>query len=199
MKTLFYTLFLTFFSHSWCLAQDAPPPRLIVQTGVGLQWFGETFKNATLSIERPMGAFWHLGVQGSWLFKKSSNDFFYTYDFRNGYEIGAYTKHFLHGRFSGRKSGLYLGPEVRVGLRRFYYINFDVFPPSPQPALVTFHQRTTKFLLRWGMQWRFGQHTSLEICAPFGMEFTRATSSSDVSGEDSQFVMLPCVLLGMAF
>ncbi|MBC7775597.1 MAG: hypothetical protein H7246_09175 [Phycisphaerae bacterium] len=178
---------------------DMPPPHVIVQTGIGLQWFGETYKLYTLSAEKPFGHFWHLGLQGTFYLKNDPDYFYYSSRFLDGFEMGGFAKYFLHGRFSGRKSGLYLGPELRFGARKFQ-ISFDnFFPPPPQPNYQTYKERVTKIMLRWGIQWQFG-HATLEVAAPFGAEFYKPSELIGVGySKDVQFVMLPTLQLGVAF
>jgi hypothetical protein len=68
MKHLFFTV-LALLSYQ-CIGQelkdplDERPPALIVQTGIGFQWLGESYKLYSLSVERPRD-YWHLGVQGT--------------------------------------------------------------------------------------------------------------------------------------
>lgn len=185
-----------------CLAQEEDPlekapPRLIVQTGLGLQWFGEVYKSSSLSIEKPFGHFWHLGIQGNLFFQKTSEDFFST-EFEDGFEIGGYAKHFLHGRFSGRKSGLYLGPDIRFGTRNFKVLQTDFFPPPAIPTYYYYKENTTKLLMRWGIQWQFG-HANLDISAPFGIELFKTSVKVNGNYQDTQFVLLPTLQLGYAF
>ncbi len=179
---------------------DIPPPFMIVQTGIGLQWFGETYKLYTLSAEKPFGHYWYLGLQGTFFLKNNPYDYYYSKEFLGGYELGAFAKYFLHGRFSGRKSGLYLGPEFRFGARKFQISLDNVFPLPPMPNYQTYKERTTKIMLRWGVQWQFG-HATLELAAPFGMEFYNPTDYQRGLGysNDAQFVMLPTLQLGLAF
>ena len=43
---------------------DKLPPKLIIQTGIGFQWLGDSYKLYSISAERPRD-YWHLGVQGT--------------------------------------------------------------------------------------------------------------------------------------
>jgi hypothetical protein len=176
---------------------EKAPPRLIVQTGLGLQWFGEIYKSSSLSIEKPFGHFWHLGIQGNLFFQKSSEDFFAT-EFNDGFEIGGYAKHFLHGRLSGRKSGLYIGPDFRFGARNFQVLQTDFFPLPLIPTYYYYKESTTKILMRWGIQWQFG-HANLDISAPFGIELFKTSVKVNGNYQGTQFVLLPTLQLGYAF
>ncbi|MFN0034283.1 MAG: hypothetical protein ACKVUS_04395 [Saprospiraceae bacterium] len=202
MKNFAITLLLALSSTVPCLAQDndpldTPPPRLIVQTGIGLQWFSEVYKLSSVSAERPLGHYWHVGLQGSFYFQ-NNEDIFYSREFLGGYEVGVFSKYFLHGRFSGRKTGLYLGPEIRFGTRRFQTAFVNVFPPPPEPPYIAHKEKVTKILLRWGVQWQFG-HANLEIAAPFGMESYNSTEAYSANGDRKHFVILPTLQMGLAF
>ncbi len=202
MKHFLPVLLFAFCPALSCFAQeeDAPekrPPYVIIQTGIGLQWFGDPYKLSTFSIERPVEQYWHLGLQGSYYFKRNP-DYYYSNEFLSGFEIGGFAKYFLHGRLSGRKSGLYFGPEFRFGVRRFQYSNINVFPPPPIPEYIPYNENTTKLMMRWGVQWQFG-HASLEIAAPFGIEIYKPNEASYNNSRESQFVLLPTMQLGFAF
>ena len=107
---------------------DLPQPQIILQTGIGLQWFGNNYKLYTLAVEPSINHFWHLGLQGSFYFRDKLRYDFSNQDLLGGYEVGAFAKYFVHGRFSGHKSGLYFGPEFRFGSRKFQ-ISFKTTTP----------------------------------------------------------------------
>lgn len=203
MKHFLLAFFIALFPTLPCMAQelkdplDAPPPRIIVQTGIGLQWFAETFKMFTVSVERPIGHFWHLGLQGN-KYLGLSDEYFDYRDFLGGFEVSGFSKYFLHGRFSGRKTGLYFGPEIRFGARRYQSTSGNIFPPPPNPEFVQYKERTTKILMRWGAQWQFG-HANLELTAPFGMEYFKPPLAYNLGGHQTRFVLLPAIQLGFAF
>jgi len=203
MKVLLHLTYLLFcvpvFAQDIKDPLDAPPPRIVVQTGIGMQWFGETYKLFTLTAERPLGHYWHLGVQGTFYLSSDPDYYYYSSEFLGGYEMGGFAKYFLHGRFSGRKSGLYLGPELRMGERKFQVSLDNFFPPPPKPNYQSYKERTTKILLRWGMQWQFG-HATLELAVPFGAEIYSPTELTGLGySNDTQFVMLPTLQFGVAF
>lgn len=178
---------------------DVPPPHVILQTGIGFQWFGESYKLYTLSAERPFGHFWRVGIQGTFYLQNNPDYFYSSREFLGGSEFGAYAKYFLHGRFSGRKSGLFLGPELRFGARKFQISLDNVFPPPPMPNYQAYKERVSKIMLRWGVQWQFG-HATLELAAPFGVEIYRPTDLIGLGySSDTQFVLLPTLQLGVAF
>jgi len=196
---LFPLLYLPVFAQDLKDPLDVPLPRGIVQTGIGMQWFGETYKLFTLTAERPLSHFWHLGVQGTFYLSNTTNYFYYSSEFLGGFEMGGFAKYFLHGRFSGRKSGLYLGPEFRFGARRFQVSLDTDFPPPPKPNYQPYKERTTKILLRWGIQWQFG-HATLDLAVPLGAEIYSPTETIGLRySTDTQFVLLPTLQLGVAF
>jgi hypothetical protein len=178
---------------------DQRPPILILQTGIGFQWLGDSYKLYTLSVERPKG-YWHLGVQGTVYLNSQADYYYYSTEFLSGFEMGGFAKYFLHGRFSGRKSGLFLGPELRFGTRKFRLTTDIFFPAPPVPTYLPYEERITKILLRWGIQWQFG-HASLELSAPFGVETYKSTLNISGYGNnhETRFVMLPGLHMGYAF
>ena len=187
-----------------CFAQelddplDAAPPQIIVQTGIGFQWFNEIYRLSTLSVERPMGHFWQTGLHSSFYFDHNP-DYYDLREFSTGFDIGVFAKYFMHGRFSGRKSGLYWGPELRFGSRRTQFYEDNVFPLPPNPIYNSYKLRTTKFLLRWGVQWKFN-HAILDLSAPFGMETSKSNAPrSFYQHNETHFVLLPTLQLGYAF
>ena len=203
MKHLLYIVLTLLSFHS--IGQDLKdplderPPALIVQTGIGFQWLGESYKLYTLSVERPRD-YWHLGVQGTFYLDNNSDYYYYPAEFLSGFEMSGFAKYFLHGRFSGRKSGIYLGPELRFGTRKFRLSNDIFFPAPPIPTYVPYEERITKILLRWGIQWQFG-HATLELFVPFGVEHYKSTLNLNGYSNDNEnrFVMLPGFQMGFAF
>jgi len=205
MKHFFPALLLALFPTLVCLAQtdeipEKPRPVVILQTGIGLQWFGETYKLYTLTAERPISPYWHLGLQGTFYLKNSPETFYYSSEFLGGFELGGFAKHFLHGRFSGRKTGLYVGPEFHVGARRFQIaLDNNIFPPPLVRDYQQYQERITKIMLRWGVQWQFG-HATLELAAPFGAEFYNPSEVIGIGySNETQFVFLPTLQMGVAF
>ncbi|MDX1911233.1 MAG: hypothetical protein SFV22_07100 [Saprospiraceae bacterium] len=178
---------------------ELPLPHLIVQTGIGFQLFDEGYKMTSLSIERPIGEYWNLGIQGHFFHKNSHSAYYfdpYAYQqYLGGREYGLSAEYFLHGRLSGRKSGFYTGMQIMAGQRWFQY-NEDVSFP-PRPMFKRYNVNTTKFMFRWGMQWRLGKHASLEFSAPFGMEFSKPSEVNGYTDEDAGFVIMPMLQLGI--
>jgi hypothetical protein len=201
MKHFLHLSFLLLSFH--CLGQalmeplDKRTPNLIIQTGIGFQWLGDGYKLYTLSAERPSG-FWHWGMQGTFYLDNSPTYYYYSGEFLGGFEMSVFSKYFLHGRFSGRKSGLFLGPELSVGVRRFQIITDIFFPPNPN--YIPYEEHVTKALLRWGVQWQFG-HATLEFASPFGVEIFKSKLSLGgySNGNETQFVLMPSLQLGFAF
>jgi len=185
-----------------CFAQVAAPlekrpPTIILQTGIGMQWFGETYKLSTFSVERPVSPYWHLGLHGGYYFQNQPNFFDFNQSFLGGFEVGGFSKYFLHGRLSGHKSGFYIGPEMRVGQRRFQYSENNFFPPVPNPTFIKYEETSVKILFRWGLQWQFGR-ANLEIFAPFGIEINQSNLTSIYYSNESLFVLLPSFQIGIA-
>jgi hypothetical protein len=176
------------------------PAHLILQSGIGLQYLSSTFKFFTISMERPTSANWHLGLMGNFYFPAQASSQF-SFDtpkmFLGGYEVGGYAKYYLHGRFSGHKSGLYFGPDLRFGVRRYSRnINF-IFPPPPASEAPKFNGKTTKILMRLGYHKQL-DNAVLEIFVPMGLERYRPDNTVFDTGH-SRFVMIPTLQMGLAF
>jgi hypothetical protein len=204
MNKLFYLLVPVFLIISLpCIAQENAPiekpvPFLIVQTGIGIQWFGTSYKLSTYTIEKPLNRYWRLGLQGTMYFKKHFNPFSGN-EFLDGYEIGPFAQYFLHRQNSGRMSRFFIGPEIRIGIRKFQMESYgDFFPLPPTPVITPYQQHTTKFLLRVGMQWQFG-HATLELAVPVGYECSKTLLSGVISSSTNKLMMLPTIQMGLAF
>ena len=202
MKHLFYGILLALFPTLPCLAQDEDPlekplPKIILQTGIGLQWFGDGYKQFMISVERPASHFWHFGLQGTHYFQPQSSSSFGS-EFMSGLEMGGTAKYFFHGRFSGRRTGFYIGPELRYGKRKYRYSTDNVFPLPPVPNYAYYDEKVTKIMLRWGIQYRLG-HGILEISAPLGVELVGSNFPNVSSGTETKFVLLPMLSMGVAF
>jgi hypothetical protein len=177
-----------------------PPPFMIVQTGIGFQLFEDGFKMSTLSVEWPVGHYCNLGLQGNFFHRNNDQEVYfdpYGYEeFLSSQEYGLSAEYFLHGRLSGRKSGLYLGVQMMFGSRKYQYNQSFVFPP--QPDFVQYKIATTKAMFKWGMQWRFGKFASLEFSSPFGIEFSKPSDPVSSFDDDSRFIIMPQLQLGIA-
>lgn len=171
------------------------PYQVVVQTGIALQWFDEQFKCFTLSAERPLNLYNHVGMQANFFFPNDN------YDYRDitgkTYEVGVFAKCFLHGRLTGRRSKTYIGPDMRWGSRVYKSTSFDNQPIEVKAS-------TFKFMSRIGWQYHFGPAV-LELALPFGFEKENfkdeyASNSSYFSFYDSSwFVAAPLFSLGIGF
>ncbi len=217
MKPFFLSLFLVFFCSLFCLAQAtrANPAkksqRVIVLSGGGMNISRSQFQQSVLlTIETPVGNFWNLGILGGYVLKKESDNRIFKnggseYNFLGGFEAGGFAKHFLRGRLSGRKSEFYFGPEFRYSA----IYSEGEFYGGIIPSYYTFKsvQRAQNYLIRWGLQWKPGRRTLLDIAIPIGWQrSTIATSTTqneitytDVSRIREKFMMFPSILIGFAF
>ncbi len=188
-----------------------PQPKLIVLAGLLTQWTEPTFKAASFALERPVNIYHHVGIQANVFVPGFINNSYYSFFFpgsgtpRQGlalepgsFEVGVYYKSFFHGRFTGRKSSLYIGPDLRFGWRN--YTDDYVFNGVRTP----FKGRTTKYLARLGAQHSFG-NALIEVTLPIGIEHEKNTrivtnnNPFDYYYEDlngRRFVMLPSISLG---
>ncbi len=208
MRTRFYRigLLLPFFCFgSFCSsAQDIEDPsaripyRIVVQTGIALQWFDEQFKCFTLSAEKPLNLYNHVGMQANFFFPNDN------YNYRNvtgkSYEVGVFAKCFLHGRLTGRRSKTYLGPDMRWGSRVYQSVG-----GAFSNEIIETRASTFKFMCRIGWQYHFGPAV-LELALPFGIEKESFKDENVNTGsfyyyysDSSRFVASPLFSLGIGF
>lgn len=204
MKLPFFTLSLLFLTaplssqNSAAQAGDTEKmPFLIIQTGLGLEWFENSLKFSSFTVERPVKPHVHVGLQGQYFYPKSTDYYGYS-EFLRGFDVAFYTKYFFHGRFTGRKSGLYVGPDIRYGVEKYRYYNDIFFPPIPNQQYTYHDRKSLKILLRWGVQKTLGR-AILEITCPLGMQFIMNGQELGFVSGDNQFVMAPMFQLGYAF
>lgn len=193
---LIAVLFLVFPDSVRSQEEETPDPtlqkphQLAVLTGIGSQWFDLRLRFASLSVERPVGLYKHAGLEFISFFPDFNN--YYSNGpnlLRNSYEIGGYLKFFLHGRLTGRKSSIYFGPELKIGARRYEEIVYSNLP------FFIYRERTIKFLVRWGAQFKFG-HALLELNLPFGIE---SFKKEHTTFRNTKVVLLPGLQMGYAF
>lgn len=192
---------------------SVPQPKLIVLGGLFTQWFSPRMKAASFMLERPVNIYHHVGIQGNIFAPAFMENTYYFFGFPGGstprqglalesgsFEVGVYYKSFFHGRLSGRKSSIYIGPDLRFGWRK--YTDDYLFNGVRTP----FKGQTVKYLVRLGIQQPIGS-ALLEVSLPMGIEQennTRKAISNDPFGTNFQdlngrrFVMLPSISLGYA-
>jgi len=184
-----------------------PQPKVIALAGLTTQWFDPRFKGSSFALERPVNRYYHVGIQANFFSPGLLNNNGFFSGSAQGisldpgtFEVGLYYKCFFHGRLSGRKSNIYLGPDIRFGIRK--YRDDYIFSGVQTP----FKGRTTKYLVRLGMQWKIG-NAILEVNLPMGVEAEKTDQerpSNDPFGyyytdlNGSRFVMLPSFSLGYA-
>lgn len=217
MKSYCFAFLLTLVPNFVCLGQarisvpKQPSQRVIMMTGVGVQ-FSRSDGNqcVLLSVETPVGNFWQLGIQGGQfiddvLYVPSSRNAGSFFNFRGGFEVGCFSKYFLHGRFSGQKSAFYWGPEIRLGTLHSEGEYYGDFFPAIYSIKNTQHSK--QYLIRWGFQWRIERHFVCELAIPLGWEYSKSITRGFENGVEltpsvykyDQFVMLPSLQLGFAF
>lgn len=186
----------------------APQPQVILLTGLTTQWAEPTFKAASFGVERPINIYYHLGFQANVYIPGFMQDIYYfggfgTEQFKGtalepgSFELALYYKCFFHGRLSGRKSAIYIAPDVRFGVRR-YSDDYNTTRTR------TFYRGlTSKLLLRLGSQYRIGKAV-IEVNLPIGLE-SESNNRIDNGNigyysdfSDRRFVVLPSVSLGYA-
>ncbi|MEO6758514.1 MAG: hypothetical protein ABIO24_03600, partial [Saprospiraceae bacterium] len=99
-----------------------PQPAMILLGGLSPEVGGEHYRTVFLSTEHPFNPYHHIGLQYTYFLPKPANTYGNRSLEKGGYDLGLYSKFFLHGRLSGRISNLYLSPQLRIGRknRRFY-------------------------------------------------------------------------------
>lgn len=182
-----------------CICQEnptlkTPRPLLIVQTGIGMQWFGQSYKLWTYSIEKPVNASCHLGFQGNLYFEEIP-DFISDIHFLGGYELGGFAKYFLKSK---HKTRFYAGPELRLGVRKYKHLQIDFFPIPPNPTYLYYRENMVKLLLRCGIQRTFG-HGIVELAMPMGIEYNRSNGAPYQDSNIRKFKIMPMLQMGVAF
>jgi hypothetical protein len=179
---------------------DRPRKHLIIGGGISFQWFDNPLKLGYLQVETPIGEYQHLGIMFTKLFSGSNYDY-YNLSLEKGFEVGINFKYFLHGRFTGRKTGFYLGPDIRFGKRTYRYNSYDFMTGGYTEVDEVL--KSSKIMLAWGVQWHFGQHVIFELSVPTGYESLASTSEYPSNGYYNSFnntvVFLPSLTLGVAF
>lgn len=188
-----------------------PQPKLIALGGFVTQWVSPRFMAASFALERPVNRYHHFGIQANTFIPGFLQGSYYTFTFpgtgstrqglaleRGSFEVGVYYKSFFHGRLTGRKSSIYIGPDLRFGWR--YYTDDYIF----NGVRTSFKGRTTKYLARLGIQQAVGK-ALIEVTLPLGIEHENNTRKSDVNDpfngyfddlNGRRFVMLPSLSLG---
>ncbi len=187
--------------------QREKEPKIIVAADFGLQWFNILTRFSSFKIEYAGSPYRHLCLHFSRILSGSSDEFNYNFGYNqlahNGsFEIGLASKYFPHGRFTGRKSGFYVAPDVRFGVRNF--VNYEYDFQTGTNIEYSFRHITSKLLFAWGVQWQFGKRVVFDLGAPIGVEYYQVKDERYPYNNTSIFsnrniVMLPAVMMGYAF
>jgi hypothetical protein len=179
------------------------PGRLLLSGGTNIQLRERPITAIVLGIERPFAPFRNLSVQINALVR---NDLDQQYEgaIRPGsFEIGVCLKNFLHGRLSGYRSGIYVGPDLRISSRKYVLAPVDFsFPPNPTRTLIYTQGITLRALLNTGWQYRFNRGV-IEISLPIGIEHNRADEPTSTQGffinnpyQGNAITLLPTITIG---
>lgn len=192
---LFVSLFLSELAAQ--SADERPPSNWVVLTGLGYEWFYTEHRVQYLAVEKVVGSFWHLGLQGSRIefFRKQQTHYS---SLHSNWEISFYGKYFLHGRLSGQKSALYFGPELVFGQTIYKVPETLSFPPQPSVAYLLVPVNVRKYMVRWGLQWRL-RRSVVEFSSPVGIKTARSTDLAYLNENLRSFIMQPTIWLGLAF
>ena len=180
---------------------DLPDPALerqsslIVLGGIAPAASDETYRTFFLSTEYPFGAYHHAGVLYSIYLPDNGSGYAHQDLQKGSYELGIFSKFFMHGRLSGRRSNLFFGPQLRFGLRK------KIYTEGNASNAVTYNYRvsTSKFLFCLGGQHQLG-HGVFEWSLPIGFEYARTSTNrpSDYSGlSATRLCVMPAIALGI--
>jgi len=206
LVTLLFALaaFQPVFAQSLTKPTEDRMPKLIVCADVGFQWFNVITRFSSLKIEYPVTPYRQLGIRFSKIL--SGHDYYYGFGYsqslKNGsFEVGIDSKYFPHGRFTGRKTGFYIGPDLRFGVRKFSTFVYDF--QTGTNIQTDFKHLTSKLMLAWGVQWHFGQHIVFDLSAPIGIEYYQTkdprNGNNNNTSSSRSLVMLPTIMMGFAF
>jgi hypothetical protein len=134
---------------------------------------------------------------------KLYNSYYYERPAQKGsFDISAFSKYFLHGRLTGRKSAIYFGPEISYGIRKVHLKTEPFYDPAID---IKFKEKITQILLRWGLQYKIGVAV-VEFNLPFGIESVKSpyqqntyiTQVSSDSFRYNRLVLRPGFHMGIA-
>lgn len=181
-------------------------PKFIVGADIGFQWFNVSSRYSSLKIEYAKSPYRHFCLHYSAILSASEDydafDFGYSQLIDKGsFEIGLVSKYFPHGRFTGRKTGFYVAPDIRFGRRKYVSSWYDF--QTGETIEVPFTHITSKLMFAWGVQWRFGKHVMLDLGAPIGIEYYQTKdprfADNGRTFSNRNLVMMPAIMMGYAF
>lgn len=206
MKNSISTLILCLCWIPICLAQKTTTvilpkkTHVILGTSIGFQWGAQAFKYGTLNLDVPLDEYRNLSLQFTKVYGRTTQTFdYYGLEMKDGFEIGLAGKFFLHGRFTGHKSGFFVGPDIRYGSRTYEGLAYNPLTFNYDRSTTSFKQ--TKLMLSWGMQWHFGKYTIFSLSAPIGYEAVSGKATFNTyysSPAENSIVVLPTLMLGIA-
>lgn len=180
-------------------------PVCILMVGAGAQTIfrDELLLNgAIISAEFGLDKFNSLGLQYSSIFPSLDRELSvnsYPKIAEGGYEVGVFSKHFVHGHLTGHRMNYFFGADFRMGVRRLNNLlyNGNLIEITGDKVF------STKLMAKLGLQWRF-KHLVFELNLPMGAEWLR--SDRDIlTNEPSQqnyynrtlnFSMYPSIQFG---
>ncbi len=183
------------------------PPRLTLLLGLQNQYSFSEMRSLLFGANMALKTSWHLGIQYHCLLVgrlESGNVF----ELQKGsFDIGLYGERFWNWRFFGKKIPFYLGPEIRLGRRKYkdWYADLSI----GKGMYVNYPSRTFKTLARLGLQPRLGKFL-VNIALPTGIEFEQAKLPFPKSTDHyyayanygtgrAKLIFLPSISLGYTF
>ncbi|MBL7827963.1 MAG: hypothetical protein JNJ57_15140 [Saprospiraceae bacterium] len=190
---------------TFSLSAQNPAHKWSVSNGIGVQWFERGNTSWMAALEYHPTDFVHIGA----IYNKFFEEYYENYDNYNpavgpgSFEAGLYVKSFFKGRFTGRKSGLYIGADCRYGKLKSSFLQYRFLTGGVDTIAYT--STTAKVMVKWGVQWWVGKRAVIELTAPWGIEYAREPYIYSQDGYPIKFktrngfVILPALLIGFNF
>lgn len=174
---LFICLAFSYYTASAQLLFKNKRPELLISSGIGAAFSAGPFNEVHLNLEMVQSPYLNIGLSVHNFLPETGNYNFYfpspTTSFYadlsdGGFLGGIYARYFIHGRLTGRKSGLYIGTAVRAGIYRVVIrdYSFSGAPTTMIPAKIP----TYFALVDLGWQFKFGKYILLDLQLPVGYQ-----------------------------
>lgn len=184
---------------------EISPGKWLLFTGMNTQLGEIRIPTVFFGVDLPVGPYKSIGLQLGTLMRSDLNRFQEIAIRPGSFEIAGCLKFFLHGKLSGHRSGVYLGPDFRVSRRNYVFSATDFnFPPNPNRPTFQTKGATLRALLNSGWQFRHNQ-VLVETSLPIGIEMN-TTNLPFVQGQffydqyaGRKLVILPTISIGYVF
>lgn len=209
MKHFTCTLALLFLHAMTVNAQSqnktTPPghsPKISLTTGVGMNVIGVAAPYPTFhtGIETNLNTYTALGFQYVALMRTDLGVYTEVEVSPGSFELGLYVKRFLSGKWSGRKSGLFTGADIRFGSYKYVQDPFSSSYQWNNQKLYYSSGHTYRIMFLTGYRLNYGR-AFLEIDLPFGISFNKMDKVAFSSGDYTprKGAIAPIICLGFSF